>query len=247
VDQRLLKVEPTVLQTAPTCTSISHLTCANDAKRRLRNARCPLYVRAPGLPRRRSHGQPRTGRRKGRRTAKPAGRTLDARLPSGEYTRARATQPDCCRGPRTPGHIPGIATPIHLPSTADTPSMYFSWTAQRRDRPHAEVHRPGSVAGGSPRTDDRAGRAWPAARRPSASVSLCRAADGLADPSALLPLPLAGSFGPGLLLAGVCVVHGGHGPQHDRGPGPAVGEGAGLRAVPVRQRTFLLPLPGRAW
>jgi hypothetical protein len=159
----------------------------------------------------------------------PQAEPLEARLTCSENTWARTTQPNSCRGPRTPGHIPGIATPIHLPSTADTPSMYFSWTAQRRDPPRAGVHRPGSVAGGSPRTGDRASCAWPTARRPSASLSLCRAADGLADQSTLL-LPLA-AFGPGLLLAGVCVVHGGQGPQHDRGPGPAVGEGAGLRGT----------------
>jgi hypothetical protein len=67
--------------------------------------------------------------------------------------------------------------------------MYFSWTAQRRDPPRAGVHRPGSVAGGSPRTGDRASCASPTARRPSASVSLCRAADGPADQSTLLLPP----------------------------------------------------------
>jgi hypothetical protein len=142
-------------------------------------------------------------------------------------------------GPRTPGHIPGIATPIHLPSTADTPSMYFSYTAQRRDPQRAGTPA-GLGRGRLTATGDRASRAWPTARRPSASVSLCRAADGPADPSTLLPLRLAESFSPGLLLAGVCVVHRGQVPQHDRGLGPAVGERAGLRAVPVGQRTFLL-------
>ena len=113
----------------------------------------------------------------------PQAEPLEARLTCSENTWARTTQPNSCRGPRTPGHIPGIATPIHLPSTADTPSMYFSWTAQRRDPPRAGIHRPGSVAGGSPRTGDRASCAWPTARRPSASLSLCRVADGLADQS----------------------------------------------------------------
>jgi hypothetical protein len=52
--------EPTVLQYAPACTCTCPLTCANADGRCRQQRRCPLYVRARGLPSADPRGQPRT-------------------------------------------------------------------------------------------------------------------------------------------------------------------------------------------